>query len=157
MHLICGLIPKKLLNHEVCEQYDTDKPLGMGHSDGSNLTETIMHGETYHSKILWTTRLWNGLREGMGNDFDHLWKMKKGENMTIKMRVSLPTLDDVLLEKWKSLYSAVFLHYPLIMQNGGGSYVDYVVVTVEKGKDFWTGTITGHDMYGALNEEIWKE
>ena len=50
MHLICGLIPKKLLNHEVCEQYDTDKPLGMEHSAGSNLTETIMQGTTYHSK-----------------------------------------------------------------------------------------------------------
>ena len=81
--------------------------------------------------------------------------MKKGENMTIKMRVPLPTLDDVLLEKWKSLYSTVFLQYSLIMQNTGGGYVDYVVVTVEKGKDFQTGKIIGHDMYGSLNEEIW--
>ncbi len=77
----------------------------------------------------------------MGNDFDYLWKMKKGENMTIKMRFSLPTLDDVLLEKWKSLYSTVFLQYSLIMQNSGGAMLIMLLSLLKREKIFGQGQL----------------
>ena len=67
--------------------------------------------------------------------------MKKGENMTIKMRVPLPTLDDVLLEKWKSLYSTVFLQYSLIMQNGGGAMLIMLLSLLKREKIFRQGQL----------------
>ena len=83
---------------------------------------------------------------------------KKGKNKEPTLRMNLFGCDDDLVKEWKKYKSFVFLlHYHMINDEGGEEGAHYVVVTVEFAKDFWFATVTGDDVYGSLNDNIWNK
>ena len=79
----------------------------------------------------------------------------KGKKQT-KMRVTLSGFDEVILPRLSSCNTFIFLlhHLNIIDEE---EFPHYVVVTVEKGQDFWMAVVRGDDAYGSLESDIWKE
>ena len=66
--------------------------------------------------------------------------------------------DDDLVKEWRKYKSFIFLlHYHMINDEGGEEGAHYVVVTVEFAKDFWFATVTGDDVYGSLDDNVWNK
>ena len=45
----------------------------------------------------------------------------------------------------------------MINDEGGEEGAHYVVVTMEFAKDFWFATVTGDDVYGSLDDNVWNK
>ena len=83
---------------------------------------------------------------------------KKGKNKEPTLHVNLVGFNEELLKIWKKYKSFVFLlHYHMISDEGGEEGAHYVVATVELAKDFWFATVTGDDVYGSLDDNVWNE